>query len=375
MPRWLTVTRLLIGLLAALVVDMAWGAYHYGLNHAGDLEHCRAFHPTRHHGFKPNCTSMDRHFGREVPFTTNNLGLRDQAVRSVAAIPDRPRLLILGDGQTQGPSPWDQSVVGRIAHGLPFYEVLNGGAASYAPSVYLQIVNDLTSAGYEFDEVLVFMDVSDVQDEAAFYHDRPAGGVTGPARWADDAQWYVRLRDVVRRHLRGTNYLVERLEMALVSAGGFHLQTVGWGAIFDGARSAWPYRKIHETGLKFPAGYAPLGEEAGLAKAVRKMDRLSAQLRSRHISLSLAVYPWPAQLAYDDRASRHLKIWREWCNTHCVRFISAYGAMFAEKDRCSEWLPGCWYRRLFIFGDTHYNDMGASLIADGVIKAFHEAAE
>ena len=71
----------------------------------------------------------------------------------------------------------------RIASRFPQYDFLNGGVESYAPSNYLNVTRQLLAARVEFDEVIVFIDISDTQDEAAYYRDLDASGaVTGPTR-------------------------------------------------------------------------------------------------------------------------------------------------------------------------------------------------
>ena len=80
------------------------------------------------------------------------------------------------------PSPrherWADTYVGQIAAKFPQYDFLNGGVESYAPSNYLNVTRQLLDRGVKFDEVIVFIDISDAQDEAAFYQDKiPA------ARW------------------------------------------------------------------------------------------------------------------------------------------------------------------------------------------------
>ena len=45
------------------------------------------------------------------------------------------------------------------------YEVLNSAVASYSPSIYYAKANHFLSQGYEFDQALVFLDISDIYDE------------------------------------------------------------------------------------------------------------------------------------------------------------------------------------------------------------------
>ena len=66
-------------------------------------------------------------------------------------------------------------------------EVLNAAVASYSPSIYFRktkyLIEDI---GLDFDEVIVFTDVSDVQDEAYYYDFDEYGNVITTARAPTD---------------------------------------------------------------------------------------------------------------------------------------------------------------------------------------------
>ena len=105
------------------------------------------------------------------------------------------------------------------------------------------------------------------------------------------------------------------------------------GDAFDMEGAAWTYRKVNETD-PYPAGYAPLGVEGGIAKEKAKMTLLWQELEKRNIPLSVVVYPYPAQVVHDTVDSRQVRIWREWCEGKCKRFISLFPAFLAVKEQC-----------------------------------------
>ncbi len=128
---------------------------------------------------------------------------------------------------------------------------------------------------------------------------------------------------------------------------------------------------MNETDAYY-GGYAPLGVEGGIAKEKTKMTQLWQELKERNIPISVVVYPYPAQLVHDTTDSRQVRMWREWCDGKCKRFISLFPAFFAVKDHCPQSQPGCWYLSQFIFGDFHYNAAGNALVADVVIKGLEQ---
>jgi len=334
---------------------------------------CGVPDPVRHHAFKPNCACID-HWGRyQWEFFTNNLGFRDDKIREVPLADARPRILMLGDSFTEGKIAWRDSYVGRIAAHFPQYDFLNGGVESYAPSNYLNVARMVLAKGVEIDEVIVFLDSGVAPDEAAYYRDVDAfGAVTGPERKLWNLSWYAKWRFRIARNLLLTNYLFEFFERFLVGHGYYHLPTSNlFGDLFDMERTAWTYRKVNETD-PHPAGYAPLGVEGGIAKGKAKMTLLWRELEKRNIPISIVDYPHPALVVHDTAESRQVRIWREWCQGKCKRFISVFPPFFAARDECQRSQPGCWYLDLFVFGDMHYNAAGNALVADAVIKSLEE---
>ena len=164
-----------------------------------------------------------------------------------------------------------------------------------------------------------------------------------------------------------TNYVWEFFERRLVGAGYYHLDHGFNGNVFDLERSGWTYRKVVED-KPFELGFAPLGVEAGIAKEKRKMDLLWQDLAKRNIPISVVVYPWPAQLIYDNVDSREVKIWRDWCEGKCKRFVTAFPEFFAVKEQCPKSQPGCWYLQNWVFGDIHLNANGNAIVADVLTK-------
>jgi hypothetical protein len=326
--------------------------------------------PTRVFALQPDCSCIRAWGGERYPLLTNSLGFRDKTIREIPLNDVKPRILVLGDSFTEGMVAWDDGFVGRIAANFPQYDFLNGGVGGYSPSNYLNTARLALREGVEVDEVIVFIDISDAQDEAAFYRDVDASGAVAIAeRHYFYRTWYSKLRMAVSEHFLLTNYLYELLERTLVRFGFYHLDRGNNGNEFDYEKSAWTYRQISET-QPFETGYAPLGLEGGIAKEKAKMTLLWQELAG--IPISVVVYPYPAQLIHDNVDSRQVRIWREWCAGKCKRFISVFPAFFAAKEQCPGLEPGCWYSKYFIFGDIHYNSAGNALVAQAVNESLSQ---
>ncbi len=182
---------------------------------------------------------------RPTSFKTNSLGFRDAEIRTISATEQRPRVLILGDSASEGMTDWHDSFVGRLADHFPQYDFLNSSVEGYSPSNYLNTERMVTHEGIDFDEVIVFLDISDIQDEAAFFHD---DGTTGAVKTAKakvaKSNAYSDARLWINNNLLLTNDVFQFVEKKLVGLGWYHLELGHGGNEFDLERSAWTYRPV-----------------------------------------------------------------------------------------------------------------------------------
>ncbi len=364
---------LAVSIILFLAFDWLYSAAILRSTVAGNTEgFCFARDPVRHFAFQPNCACTRPWLRDSYRFYTNSLGFRDEKIREVPVADFRPRILILGDSAPEGMTSWSDSFIGRVAANFPQYEFLNGSVEGYSPSNYLNTARMVFEKGIDIDEVIVFIDVSDVQDEAAFFHDKDASGAVGIANQKfSKTNWYSDLRLSIGNHFLITNDILQFFERNLVRFGWYHLELGHGGNEFDLERSAWTYRKVSDKD-PYETGYAPLGVEGGIAREKAKMDLLWQELQKRNIPLSVVVYPWPAQLAHDTVDSRQVRIWRDWCEGKCKRFVTLFPAFFAIKEQCPKTQPGCWYLSHFIFGDTHFNSTGDALAASVISRSLEE---
>lgn len=360
-----------LSLLLILMVDRLYSKYIINKLGIHKFKSCIKPHSIRHHDFEPNCSTHNFWDGEAYPVCTNSLGRRDQMVRTVPLTISTPRIVIVGDSFTEGPQKWDNTFIGKTIKKLPQYDFINAGVRGYGPSTYYLLVKSLLDEGLKFDEVIVFIDVGDIHNEAAYYKDNSDGSLTTLTGLRDpiDSQ-YGALRDAIRSKWFITNYLVTTVERVVIKLGFYSLPTKNRGDVFDDPMSAWTYKTEAELAYYAPKGYLPLGIEGGINKAINKMNLLSNLLQKHNIPLSIAVYPWPAQLSHNDINSRHVTIWQKWCqSTKCKRFINLFPDFFAEKYKC-RFLPGSWYEKLFIFGDIHYNAYGNEIISRRLEQEF-----
>jgi hypothetical protein len=378
-PRlWQKFLLLLLSLLLCVIVFVGLDAAYSFLSRKSavpapsEIFGCLGGDLLRGLSLQPDCSCI-RAWGRErYVLNVDSQGFRDEKVRQIPLTDSRPRILMLGDSFTESMGPWNTSFVGRLAARFPQYDILNGGVGGYSPSNYLSTARIALGSGLDFDEAIVFIDISDVQDEAALFRDVDSSGAIEWSRHPYHYQTaYSNLRFFVMKYLVLTNYVWEFVERRWVGSGMYFLDHGFNGNVFNLERSGWTYRKVMED-KPFELGYAPLGVAGGIAKEKRKMDLLWQELAKRNIPISVVVYPWPAQLVYDNVNSREVRIWRDWCQGKCKRFITAFPEFFAVKEHCPQWEPGCWYLQDYLFGDIHLSAGGNAIVADVVSKSLKQ---
>lgn len=364
-------------------------------------------HDTRlHHKLAPDVSDGVATWGPiRYPFFTNSLGYRDASARRIARHSDKPvRVMFMGDSFTEGVGmPWEKSFVGLFAARFPDVDVLDGAVVSYDSSMYWKKTKALLDAGYEIDHVVVYPDVSDVQDQAMYRYDGEGNIVDSdlaidtralvgdpPQRierrkpsvaGSTIARWLKQIHIQLSEHFVLSKYLAIQLNTFFRRASpvpGAHAAVPPasrtWGpipAILGDLRACranvlclvrglWTI-----DGLKMIAGYGERGVEGNIAAQMRDMDALASLLRSRRIGLSVGVYPWPDQLRFDTAESRQVRLWHDWCrHRRCEAFIDHFADFFRIRASRSDWLDA-----LYIAGDYHFNEAGNRLIADGLIAA------
>lgn len=329
-----------------------------------------------HHTLQPLFDGYDVWGTQRYRVITDSLGFRDAVAREVPLRTDRPRILFIGDSFTEGIGlPYEQTFVGRFARAFPELDVLNAGVVSYAPSAYYEKLKHLLERGFEFDEAFVYIDVSDVRDEAIgyCYDDQAVLQMRdlrlceiGPCTSGEPVQrvWW---KEALKSALYIPDFIYQTLKRRQRSAQSApeipldEREATGPGAVYGrdtDVRASWTYEPDTPC-------FGRLGIEGGIRKAVAQMDRVHGLLAARGIPLSVGVYPWPQQLLYDDEGSRQVEIWRDWCAGKCRSFFDHFPAFFRyRRDH-----PG-FLKELFIWGDVHYSARGNQVLADSLIAQY-----
>ena len=104
--------------------------------------------------------------------------------------------------------------------------------------------------------------------------------------------------------------------------------------------------------------------KTGLALAESSMKKLVDLCREHGIEMTVAIYPWPAQILHADLESRQVSFWRKFAADHDLGFIDLFPLFVGTSDP-----PDAVYRRYYINGDIHWSAEGHRAVAEAVLEA------
>jgi hypothetical protein len=346
-----------------LAFDFAYSTFTRGEEQA---RAARIYDPVFDHGLAPKFDGYDVWGEARYRLITDSLGFKDSSTRDVPLQANGRRVLIIGDSFAEGIGlPFDRTFAGLLqADGqarADKVEFLDAGVASYSPSIYYKKIKSLLDRGLKFDEVVLLSDSSDVEDEAGSYFcidddpkyhrycNTPPGAVPEPAI----------KRDFFIDHFVVTNRVRVIIKRWILTQLGNKRRAID----NDHNRIGWTTKNPD------PAKYQPLGVDGGIARSLENMGKLADLLKARNIPLTIVVYPWAQQIAQDDRDSRQVRLWREFCEGRCKAFIDLFPVFFAAADRDKDW-----YEHLYILGDDHFSAAGNRMLYEELAKRILPAA-
>jgi hypothetical protein len=383
-------------------------------------------HQTYHHTLEPNFSGNGYWGSWFYKVCTDPSGFKKNCAVSK---PQRKSfdVAFLGDSFTEGIGlPFEQTFVGLVAAQHPELNIANLGVVSYSPSIYLAKLKTLYAQGYQFKTVIVFIDISDIQDEALTY--RTIDGRVMAEHEILPTEFWPRMRRYASQKLPLTGFVWTQLKelkknrvvskpsvVMTASSSPANSPTTIAPITSDAtpivapiivatdlpqlAKDQYPFSSMlsRETQLRlliplspahsdapppnsiyshnYPRGqwtynpdssdYGPSGVRGAVEKSLKLMDEVFELVRKHGGELSIGVYPWPSQIKYDVENSLQAMIWQDFCRDRCKHFYNAYPAFFALKNRTSSDAVVIDY---YFGGDMHFNELGNRVLADTIIK-------
>lgn len=348
-----------------------------------------------HHGLEPNIEVPDVWGNRTITLRTDSLAFKDRERRTVPLQSDKYRILNIGDSMVEGSGVPAAETLSSIMEDLlarngRAVEVLNPSVASYSPRLdFFKLRYLLDEVKLKVNEVIVYIDPSDVQDEV-LYRDFV------PVPW-DSAEFAgVRLESYLARNsflfqtfIRQKHWRdVHALVASLYPKSDFTEQAHRYGPVQDDmtaeeARLVDSLRPIFdyvnpsawwEQPEAFPKGWreerfgwfsdpkimARWGD-TGVALARIYIRRIVRLCRDHDLKLRLVIYP-NGYLVNQVPTAAYEALWTELAKEEGVELINLFPLFRRES-------PDAARAKYYIPEDVHWNEAGHKLMGDGMFDA------
>jgi len=336
----------------------------------------RIEHPIYHHTFLPNQQSVEKSIGRDTyTLITNSLGFKDFSSKNIELQNKNKRILFIGDSITEGVLlDYEDTFVGIIAKKLSAnnIEVLNAARGSYSPIIYWKKTKHLIEQnGLKFDELIVFLDISDPQDEAMFYDLDKNENVVGKLDKKEYEKYFAnRLasKNIIKyQGIENFKTLLHKYTTVIYNLSNLIFDLLKkyphpaqeWEMVVDKfERYQWTTNKDIYN----------LYGKSGIANMKKYLNKLHLLLKKNDIELKIAVYPLPTQIWHDNLNSMQVKIWKEWSKEKKIDFINFFPILMKGIESEKEKLEVI--KRNFFPGASHFNKKGNELIAEEFLKNY-----
>tara|TARA_A100001011_G_scaffold262740_1_gene271250 strand:- start:800 stop:1957 length:1158 start_codon:yes stop_codon:yes gene_type:complete len=344
-----------------------------------NIEKIRIKNPIFHHTFSPNVNIIeDNGYWGKSKFVTNSLGFKDKINRQISLKLKneyKKRVIFIGDSFTEGVLlDYEDSFVGIIDANFQKkkVQVLNAGVASYSPSIYYRKIKFYLEKGLDFQDVIVFIDVSDVHDEAEQYeYDEEKDIVLSKNRKTKETT-KEKFVSFIKKNFVGSYIILNfihdftNLVFSLSKKNEFISEK-------DKFKTNDEYIR-HQASDKYKRDQWTVNQdiyfeyEDGVKKSIHFMSKLNEICNKHNINLTIAVYPMFTQVYHNDTVSIQEKIWKDFSKKKNINFIN-YFPVFIKKDRnLNERINVI--KKFYIPFDLHWNKLGNKVAADYFIKNY-----
>lgn len=354
---------LLSGIIVFIVIfillDFILGAIFIPQN----FQSFRVKDPWYHHGILPDKAAVTNWGQKYYRFYSNSLGFRDDTIRNIKLSSGKKRILFLGDSHTEAVGiPYEKSFAGILKKEANQKEIdiLNAAAVSYSPRIhYLKAQYLIEKKGLDIDEIFIFIDMSDLNNEIAYENFKPRNKnflktfLRKSYKELSEHSLVSHLIDQTIRNLRSRFFIKN---MAASDNANLELYATFFSEFDDAGLLNDPnFHHVsqwldNEKFMDLALYSLELGQEN-----IRNLKKLC---ESSGIELTLSVHPWPEQILNRDTSNIYTQSWEKFCDDNDIGFINMF-PLFVNHEN-----PVLTAEHNYIPQDNHWNENGHRKVAD-----------
>lgn len=268
--------------------------------------------------------------------------------------------VFIGDSFTEGAAVKYEDSFAGIFEKESGLSLVNMGVTSYAPYIYLSKLNYFLNKGFKFKHAVIFIDISDLYDDSVFYKIDDNFNVS---------EKYFVEKNLKRRKFLRTNFPFTNFYMFVIKRLNFNFneeylkekqdKKLNFHDGIGNLKASWTYAKSD-----YINGFdgSITASQKNLIETTQKIYEL---LNKHKIKMSIVVYPWPHQLQHDTVNSKHVLMWKNFCENKCFKFINIFPVLFKEMQKTNFINV---YKKYYWWGDSHFNKEGNKLVAGELIR-------
>jgi hypothetical protein len=262
--------------------------------------------------------------------------------------------IFIGDSFTEGVGvEYENTFVGILENKYKNVKIGNLSVTSYSPSLYYLKVKKYLEDGFKFKELFVFIDISDIQDEAInpYY----MNVVKNDREFTTEETLNKNIRGEEKPRLNSEKKIKNVIKVNFPIAYQiaytikyFNLPKPTYRYVPSYQRSVWTYNEQ----------MANYNVDSGINNSIYAMNLMHELLKTNNIKLNLVVYPHPNQLLYDKKDSLQVKIWKDFCYNKCNLFINYFDYLFENKQNLNLQEAKKIIKSIYLKGDMHLSSEG-----------------
>lgn len=215
---------------------------------------------------------------------------------------------------------------------------------------------------FKFDELVVFIDISDVQDEAQYYIlDNKENVVTRGVieKFIENRNLRLLFINILDKYTFFTFKIIQFLKNPhYYSVKSQDKNFNSWSVIIaDGPnnRGNWTIKNLSYS-------------KEGVSLSMKYMDKLFTLCKNYNIKMTIAVHPWPNQIWYEDLDSKQVQIWKNFSEERGIKFINNFPIFIKKNISDNDKLDIL--KKNYFPADVHFNEYGSKIIANNFINNY-----
>ena len=341
--------QVLFSLFLVLLIDFLFGSYLLKLTP-------KKINPTVNHNvydhdLKKNFkTTFEWAPGETYNFCTDNNSFRTFCDHE-KSIKKEFDIAFIGDSFTEGVGlSYENTFVGRITKKLENYRIANLGVVSYSPLIYYTKLKYLIEEGYKFERVILYFDISDIYDDNNKYRFIDGKIYRKKSVIVSKIQKFLKSSFPFLAYSTKTiknDFFTKMFKKQKVVKNCTYLD-------FCHEKSSWTFNDKYF-------------QEKHINKSLKFLNLTYELLKKNNIKMSVGIYPWPAQILYDNENSKVVSLIKEFCLNKCEYLFNNFTFFFNELEKTDKQTL---ISKYYIKDDVHFNALGNEKLYQNFIERF-----